>query len=116
MNRIMRALLRTVLVQLPLARERMESGVAYNPLSTKMHSDPYPIYRKLREKSPIHRSRLINGWILTRHRDVDAVLRDSKRFSNDERSGTNVAKPSPLAQSPNSSHESKRSWMSSWLG
>ncbi|HBJ31210.1 MAG TPA: cytochrome P450 [Dehalococcoidia bacterium] len=90
MNRIMRALLRTVLVQLPLARERMESGVAYNPLSTKMHSDPYPIYRKLREKSPIHRSRLINGWILTRHRDVDAVLRDSKRFSNDERNGTNV--------------------------
>ena len=38
-----------------------ESGVVYNPLSSKMHSDPYPIYRKLREKSPIHWSRLING-------------------------------------------------------
>ncbi|MCH8310988.1 MAG: hypothetical protein IIB17_10925, partial [Chloroflexi bacterium] len=90
MNRIVRKLLRTVVVQFPLARERLESGVAYNPLSPKMYSDPYPIYRKLREKSPVHRSRLVNGWVLTRHRDVDAVLRDFKRFSNDERNGASV--------------------------
>ena len=78
-------LLRTVVVRFPLARERLESGATYNPLSEQMYSDPYPIYRKLREKSPVHRSRLIDGWVLTRHRDVDAVLRDFKRFSNDER-------------------------------
>ena len=90
MNRIVRKLLRTVVVQFPLARERLESGVAYNPLSPKMYSDPYPIYRKLREKSPVHFSRLVNGWVLTRHRDVDAVLRDFKRFSNDERNGASV--------------------------
>jgi pimeloyl-[acyl-carrier protein] synthase len=78
-------LLRTIVVRLPLARERLESGATYNPLSGKMYADPYPIYRKLREKSPVHRSRLIDGWVLTRHRDVDAVLRDYKRFSNDER-------------------------------
>ena len=90
MNRLVRRLLRTVVIQLPLARERLESGVVYNPLSPKMYSDPYPIYRKLREKSPVHRSRLVDGWVLTRHRDVDAVLRDFKRFSNDERNATSV--------------------------
>lgn len=101
MNQIMRKLLRTVVVQLPLARERLESGVAYNPLSSKMYSDPYPIYRKLREKSPVHRSRLVNGWVLTRHRDVDAVLRDFKRFSNDERNATN-GRLSPYADAARS--------------
>lgn len=50
-----------------------------------MHSDPYPIYRKLRRRSPVHRSKLVNGWVLSAHADVDRVLRDYKRFSNDER-------------------------------
>lgn len=90
MNRTIRALMRTILVQLPLARERLETGVAYNPVSPELHANPYPIYRKLRNKSPVHRSRLIDGWVLTRYQDVDAVLRDYKRFSNDDRNANQV--------------------------
>ena len=71
-----------------LLRERWECGVAYNPLSARMADDPYPFYAALREHAPVHRSRLLNAWVFTRHADVDAILRDHRRFGNDPRAGT----------------------------
>ncbi len=46
-------------------------------------ADPYPTYAALREAGPIHWSEEFFGgaWLLTRHADVAAVLRDSARFS-----------------------------------
>ncbi len=40
--------------------------------------DPYPVYRALREAGPIHWSEEFFGgsWLLTRHEDVETVLRD----------------------------------------
>jgi cytochrome P450 len=69
-----------------LARELIQDGAAFNPLDPRYLSDPYPLYKKLREKDPIHRSRLFPGVILTRHEDINAVLRDP-RFSADDRNG-----------------------------
>ena len=62
--------------------ERWRSGAAYNPISAHMLRNPYPTYARLRERSPVHRSRLLKGWVFTRHADVEAVLRDFRRFSN----------------------------------
>jgi hypothetical protein len=41
-------------------------------------NDPYPAYRELREAGPIHWSEEFFGgaWLLTRHEDVESVLRD----------------------------------------
>lgn len=46
-------------------------------------ADPYPAYAALREAGPLHRSEAFAGgaWLLPRHADVDAVLRDTARFS-----------------------------------
>lgn len=46
-------------------------------------ADPYPSYATLREAGPIHWSEEFFGgaWLLTRHSDVEAVLRDAARFS-----------------------------------
>ncbi|HWI10003.1 MAG TPA: cytochrome P450, partial [Burkholderiaceae bacterium] len=46
-------------------------------------ADPYPTYAALREAGPIHWSEEFFGgaWLLTRHADVEAVLRDAARFS-----------------------------------
>lgn len=46
-------------------------------------ADPYPSYAKLREVGPIHWSDEFFGgaWLLPRHADVEAVLRDPARFS-----------------------------------
>ncbi len=38
--------------------ERLESGVAYTPLSPALRANPYPIYDELRRKDPVHRMRL----------------------------------------------------------
>lgn len=46
-------------------------------------TDPYPTYARLRQAGPIHWSEELHGgaWLLTRHADVDVVLRDPVRFS-----------------------------------
>jgi pimeloyl-[acyl-carrier protein] synthase len=74
-----------------LGYERLRTGVTYNPLDRHLYSDPYPIYRRLRERDPVHRSWLMKGWVFTRHQDVLSVLHDA-RFSADERNAPNFAK------------------------
>ena len=67
--------------------ERWRRGVAYNPLSARTAQDPYPAYAALRGRAPVHRSRLLKAWVFARHADVDAILRDHRRFGNDPRKG-----------------------------
>ncbi|GAA3790385.1 cytochrome P450 [Amycolatopsis tucumanensis] len=48
--------------------------VRFNPFDAGFRRDPYPLYRQLRETEPVHRA--LGTWVLTRHADVRAVLRD----------------------------------------
>jgi pimeloyl-[acyl-carrier protein] synthase len=57
--------------------------LAFNPYLPEVHEDPYPLYHRLRAEDPVHRSDL-GFWVLTRHADVLAVLRDP-RLSRDPR-------------------------------
>ena len=52
-------------------------------IDAAFRADPYPGYAALREAGPIHWSEEFFGgaWLLTRHADVEAVLRDAARFS-----------------------------------
>jgi cytochrome P450 len=50
-----------------------------DPFMPEHRADPYPLYRRLRELDPVHRSPA-GPWVLTRHADATAVLRDP-RFS-----------------------------------
>jgi cytochrome P450 len=52
-------------------------------IDAAFRAHPYPTYAALREAGPIHWSDEFFGgaWLLTRHADVEAVLRDSARFS-----------------------------------
>ena len=60
--------LKSAIGSLLVAWERRESGVAYDLLSPQLRQDPYPIYRELRSKDPVHRMRLVKAWALTRYR------------------------------------------------
>lgn len=52
-------------------------------LSNKSYfSNPYPLFETLRRESPIFYSKIIGGWVLTKHEDVDSVLRNSEVFSS----------------------------------
>ncbi len=83
MKRIFKSAFLFGVVQALAARERLESGVAFNFFSRRLLADPYPIYHRLQTRDPVHRSRFIKGWVLSRHEDIDAVLRDHRRFGND---------------------------------
>ncbi len=76
-------LLRPLILNTILIRERYQTGVTYNPLSRRVFTDPYPAYAALRTRDPVHWSRLSGAWVVSRYEDIDAVLRDHRRFSND---------------------------------
>ena len=74
-----------------LAVERVQTGATFYPVGQRFYDDPYPTYRRLRERDPVHFSRLMNGFVLTRHADITAVLRDA-RYSADESKQTDWEK------------------------
>ncbi len=56
----------------------------WNPFHPARRRDPYPSLREQRERAPVHYSRALRLWILTRHADVQRVLRDPE-FSVERR-------------------------------
>ena len=89
-----------VAVKVLLTWERLESGIAVDPLSRRDRQYPYDVYRDVRLKDPVHRMRVIDGWGLTRYEDVDKVLRDHRRFSNGGRSFTGLGPETLLDLDP----------------
>jgi len=56
--------------------------------------DPYPLFARLRETSPVCWSDRIDSWVLTRYEDCAAVLRDSASFGSDwRRIGEDIPEP-----------------------
>jgi len=52
-------------------------------LTPEFRDDPYPFFTRLREEEPVHRTPL-GAYMLSRHADASAVVRDST-LSNDQR-------------------------------
>ena len=77
------SLVRPIYIGARLAEERLRYGVAWWPLAPDYLADPYPACRRLREKDPYHFSPLTGQLVISRYEDVDRILRDHKRFSND---------------------------------
>ncbi|HJM75784.1 MAG TPA: hypothetical protein QGI71_08000 [Dehalococcoidia bacterium] len=103
MRRLLRRLMKVRVVQraalrLLLLRERISSGATYNPLSADLHQNPSDTYERLRDKSPVHRTSMLRGWVLSRHADVDEVLRDHRRFSSDQTASPNYARQRQLGE------------------
>jgi pimeloyl-[acyl-carrier protein] synthase len=81
----LRSCIQPIVIRAMLAWEWWQSGVTYYPVSPRVYRNPYPAYAKLRIKDPVHWNFLSQSWVFARYRDVDAILRDQTRFSNDER-------------------------------
>ena len=55
--------------------------VRYEPFGRDTWRDPFPLYARLREEDPVHRSP--HGfWVLSRFRDVWSAARDTATFSS----------------------------------
>ncbi|MXX56733.1 MAG: cytochrome P450 [Gemmatimonadetes bacterium] len=75
-------IVRSAYIHTRLAEERLRSGVAWWPLAPGFVANPYPVYRRLRERDPVHYSILTDQVVVTRYADVDRILRDHRNFSN----------------------------------
>jgi cytochrome P450 len=57
-------------------------GDLFDPLAPDQIEDPYPLYAQARREEPVFFSRKLNAWVVTRYRDLTAVLRDTVHFSS----------------------------------
>jgi pimeloyl-[acyl-carrier protein] synthase len=85
MTASLRSWLQPIAVHTMLTWEWCRTGVTYHPLSPRVYGNPYPTYAKLRLHDPVHWNFLSRSWVISRYRDVDAILRDHNRFSSDAR-------------------------------
>jgi pimeloyl-[acyl-carrier protein] synthase len=65
----------------------------FNPFDPRLRTNPYEVYRELREEAPVFWSRVMQVWVLTRYNDVIGVLRDHARYSSERTRAVN-----PLVQ------------------
>src|SRR5664279_4827353 len=56
----------------------LEQGVFLALQQSKYVMDPYPLYHRLRSRSPIYWDFIMGGWFLTRHADVRVALADQR--------------------------------------
>jgi hypothetical protein len=49
----------------------------FNPFRPAFRENPYATYARLRASTPVYRSRVLGGWILSRYEDIAGVLQDS---------------------------------------
>jgi hypothetical protein len=57
-----------------------ETELLYDPEDARTQLDPYPIYRRLRDESPVYRQERLGVWALSRFDDVYAALNDHEAF------------------------------------
>jgi pimeloyl-[acyl-carrier protein] synthase len=75
----------------------MQTELVFNPFLPEMRSDPYPVYRRLREEDPVHYSPVIRSWVLSRHADVVAFFSDDERLSSDRSKAKKYRGTAPAA-------------------
>ena len=70
---------------LPGSQQKVSNHLTMDTLldfsDPRFKADPYPVYRRLRERAPIWRSPW-GDWVLTRHADIVEVLRNPE-FGHD---------------------------------
>ena len=56
--------------------------LVFDPYSQEYFDDPYEIYRRMRDETPIYYDEEADFYALTRHADVAAALKDHESFSS----------------------------------
>ena len=56
--------------------------IEFDPLSPEQLENPFPVYAALRREQPVFFADRLGLWVVTRHADVMAVLKDHETFSS----------------------------------
>jgi cytochrome P450 len=58
------------------------SALYFDPYTVEIWSDPYPVYRRLREEAPVYYNERYDFYACSRFEDVERALLDKETFSN----------------------------------
>ncbi|MFD1811077.1 cytochrome P450 [Rhodococcus gannanensis] len=58
------------------------NDVYYDPYDVELNADPYPMFRQLREQSPLYYNEAHDFYAVSRHEDVNRGLIDHKTYSS----------------------------------
>jgi len=70
----------------------------FDPYDPELHLDPYPVYRRLRDESPVHYAESRDFYTLSRYRDVFAALEDPGLYCSEQGIAVGVDVPPVGAQ------------------
>src|SRR5574338_750399 len=59
-----------------------EVDLYYDPYDFEIDSDPYPVWRRLREERPLYYNERYGFWALSRFDDVERALVDWRTYSS----------------------------------
>jgi cytochrome P450 len=54
------------------------ADLGFDPADPAFIADPYPVFREMRERHPVMYDERTSQWLVTRHADVDRLLRDRR--------------------------------------
>src|SRR5438445_13789732 len=59
-----------------------EMSIDYRPNDPSVLADPFPLYRRMRDEDPAHRSPVLKAWVLTRYEDATRACLESGMSSD----------------------------------
>ena len=74
----------------------MSEPLYYDPWNVEIDLDPYPVYRRLRDEAPLYYNESHDFWGVSRYADVEAALKNTRRFSSAKGDILEVVKADPI--------------------
>jgi cytochrome P450 len=71
-------------------------GVYWDPIDVDIDTEPYEIWRRLRDEAPLYFNERFGFWALSRHADVEAAHRDPATFLSSHGTVLEMMTPEPV--------------------
>ncbi len=68
----------------------------WDPLSPELRTDPYPLWKQMRDEAPVYRNDRYDFWALSRFEDIEAAHRDPATFSSNHGTTLETMSPAPV--------------------
>ena len=72
--------------------------IEFAPYSDDWKTDPFPIYREMRDEAPVYFAKHSSSWCVFRYDDVEHVLKTPELFSSDTRQISRKLGPEILSE------------------
>lgn len=74
----------------------MTDDLYWDPFDTEIDTDPYPIWKQLRDEAPVYRNDELDFWAYSRYDDVEAAHRDFRTYSSSHGTVLELMGPEPI--------------------